>query len=162
MSDTWFFTYWFYCSNKIFSCPFLFPCFIYIVAVIFTMLTCGNIKDHPYVLVSQRPTIKLTQHTHNLTMNRFLNILEEKQPEEIIDETDSDTQLHKCPYGIFCQSLRQTIRHFLRIKKSGMFSEYFKKLVLKYFNGKNIFHFFCLKLYGNCLKLTEMFLAPGF
>ena len=45
--DIWFFTYWFYCSKEIFSCPFLFSCFISTVTIIFTMFTCENIKDHP-------------------------------------------------------------------------------------------------------------------
>ena len=44
--DIWFFTYWFYCSKEVFSYPYLFPCFNSIITIIFTMFTCGNIKDH--------------------------------------------------------------------------------------------------------------------
>ena len=95
-------------------------------------------------------------------MDCFLNILEEKQLEEIIDETKLRYTASQISIWDFFAIPQADYLAFSKDKKSRMFSKYYKKLVLKYFSSKNIFHFFCLKLYGNCLRLTEMFLVSGF
>lgn len=38
-----------------------------------------------------------------------------------------------------------------------MFNEYYKKLVLRYFDSKKIFLFFCLAFSENCLRTSELF-----
>ena len=75
-------------------------------------------------------------------MDPFLNILEEKQPEEIIDETKLRYITSQISIWDFFRIPQADYLEFSKAKKSRMFSEYYKKLVLKYFIGKNIFHAF--------------------
>ena len=78
-------------------------------------------------------------------MDRFLSILEEKQPvpEEIIDEEKLRFIVSKISIWNFF-GIRQT-NYLTRSKdeKLRMFKDYYKKLVLKYFNCENIFLSFC-------------------
>ena len=75
-------------------------------------------------------------------MDCFLNILEEKQPQEIIDEKKLRCTTSQISIWDFFAILQADYLAFSKDKKSRMFSKYYKKLVLKYFSGKNIFHFF--------------------
>ena len=82
-----------------------------------------------------------TTHAHNLTMDHFLNILEEKQPEKIIDETKLRYIALQISIWDFFGIPQADYLAFSMDKKWRMFSEYYKKLVLKYFGGKNISFF---------------------
>ena len=77
-------------------------------------------------------------------MDRFLNILEEKQPEEIIDETKLRYIASQISIWDFFLIPQVDYLAFSKDKKIRMFSEDYRKLVLKYFSGKNIFLFFLI------------------
>ena len=70
-------------------------------------------------------------------MDRFLNILEENQPtpEEIIDEAKLKWDFFGIPQANYLSLSKD--------QKLRMFREYYKKLVLRYFRGKNIYFFVC-------------------
>ena len=90
--------------------------------------------------------IKSTQH-----INRsqqwivFLNILEENQPtsEEIIEETELRYIVSQICTWDFFGIPQANYLALSKDEKSRMFNECHKKLVLKYFGGKNIYFFVC-------------------
>ena len=79
-------------------------------------------------------------------MDRFLNILEEKQPmpEEIVDKEKLRFIASKISIRDFFGIPQTNYLTLSKDEKSRMFNDYYKKLVLKYFGGKNIFCFFTL------------------
>ena len=98
-------------------------------------------------------------------MDRFFNILEEKQPmpEEIVDEEKLRFIASKISIWDFFGIPQTNYLALSKDEKLRMFNDYYKKLVLKYFGGKNIFCFFyivwdCLK----CLNCLVRFLVSGF
>ena len=91
-------------------------------------------------------------------MDRFLSILEEKQPvpEEIVNEGRPRFIASKFSIWHFFGLSQTNYLALSNYEKSRMFKDYYKKLVLKYFGGKNIF----LSFFLNCLKLMFEITAP--
>ena len=79
-------------------------------------------------------------------MDRFLSILEEKQPvpEEIVDEEKLRFIASKISIWEFFGVPQTNYLALSKDEKSRMFKDYYKKLVLNYFGGKNIFLSFSL------------------
>ena len=73
-------------------------------------------------------------------MDRYLNILEEKKtkPEEIIDEEKLRNIVSQISIQGFFGIPQARYLAFSKDETSRMFNEYYKKLVSKYFGGKNI------------------------
>ena len=114
VSDIWFFTYWLYCDQEIFSCLFLLLCFSSIVTIIFTMFIFCAIKIHPLAWPSHLRTINLTQHRNRSLQWSVTWIFSRKKqpkPEEIVDILRLKLQ-----FGIFLESLNLLIWHFPKMK----------------------------------------------
>ena len=97
-------------------------------------------------------------HKDKSTMDRFLNILREKQPtpEEIVDEEKLRFIASKISIWDFFGIPQTNYLALSKDEKSRMFNDYYEKLVLKYFSVKNIFCFFF-----HYLRLFEMLKLPG-
>ena len=85
-------------------------------------------------------------------MDRFLNILEENQPtpEEIIDEAKLKYIASQISLWDFFGIPQANYLSLSKDEKLRMFREYYKKLVLRYFRGKNIYFFVC----WHCLEVV--------
>ena len=91
-------------------------------------------------------------------MDRLLDILEEKisKPEEIFNEEKLRYIASQIYIWDFFWVSQSNYIALYSAEKSRMFNEYYKKLVVKYFDGKSL-TFFCLIFSENCLRLSEVF-----
>ena len=103
-------------ARKFFSCCFSFLCF---ASIIFFFACILGYKKPPSTL--RKPYFNnqfYKTHKRKSTMDRFLSILEEKQPvpEEIVDEEKLRFIASKISIGIFLAYLKLTTWYFLRMK----------------------------------------------
>lgn len=91
-------------------------------------------------------------------MERFLSIIEElrPKPEEIIDEKKLKFIASKITIWDFYRIPHVTFLAFSKEEKWKMLSEYYQKLVPKYFGTGKILLFFCLILLASFLVFVSV------
>ena len=123
----------FYCSKEFFLFHFSFLWFrlSYFYCHYYFLYVFWTIKSHPQYFSDHTSTINFEQYKN--TSQRWIDFW------TFSNRKNLDFLHLKFQFGIFLGYFKLTVWHFLRTKKLKMFKDYRKKLVLKYFGGKNIF-----------------------
>ena len=122
LSDIWFFTYFFYCGQEIFSCSFSFLCFRFYYFYYYYYLLYVYVQDYKRPLLApSKLHINNQFYTidkHRSTMDRFWAFSKKNNQcqRKLSMKKNLDLLRLKSQFGIFLGYLKLTIWHFLRMK----------------------------------------------